>query len=895
MTSDQSESRERRAEAIFAAMLDLPTADRPAALDNACAGDGDLRRRVDELASALERAGGFMSDATADSAERAPAPDFVGGVMGDVTLSAAIGEKLGDMIGPYKLLEKIGEGGFGVVFKAEQREPVRRQVAIKVIKLGMDTKEVVARFEAERQALAMMDHPNIARVLDAGATATGRPYFVMELVRGSPVTDYADRHMLDTRQRVQLATQICRAVQHAHGRGVIHRDIKPSNVLVTVSDDRPIPKVIDFGIAKATQSRLTERTLFTAHQQLIGTPQYMSPEQADSDGTDVDTRTDIYSLGVLIYELLVGTTPLDARSLRSAAFEAMRKMIRETEPSKPSTKLHTLAGEAQASVATNRKTDARQLSRQLHGELDWIVMKSLEKDRSRRYDTAAALADDMARYLAGEAVLAGPVSGLYRFRKIARRHRGLLAMTGIVAAALLLGVIGTTIGLVRESRQRKLADTQRTIAQTERDGARAAVSYLTQDVLDAAFRQEPHDQAARKVLAAVITSPSVLDVDAHFPGHPIEAATVREALVWSLDAVGQNKLAIDQADQTLKTRRAWLGDDHPDTIRAAVMTAYFRRFDPVFGLPVAKDAFDRSRRVCGDRDPLTLWAEYTYACVLNGLNRSAEALPLIEQAYEGQEAVLGADHLDTLRSLEAFGVISEWAGHPNEAVPLTKIAFARSQSTRGPQDAMTILSLAAVANALRAADREAEAVDQYADASSRMTRWLGPTDPNTQMYLGRYAQSLSHLNRWPEAQRLYKQLWDTRKQISGVDHPGTLLALSGYATATSALGNRTQAEPLLQQAVDAFHRVHPDDPGLGIALFNLGKCLVEQKKWNSAEPILRECLTFVAEHPDAEQPVVESQLRLLLNQSLSGQGTAAEPIPTSNLSATHLPATQPAR
>ena len=279
---------------------------------------------------------------------------------------APVGEKPGEMIGPYKLLEQIGEGGFGIVFSAEQLRPVRRRVALKVIKLGMDTREVVARFEAERQALAMMDHPNIARVFDAGATSTGRPYFVMELVRGSPVTEYADKHKLSTRDRVALAAQICRAVQHAHSKGVIHRDIKPNNVLVTTADDKPVPKVIDFGIAKATQAKLTDMTLFTAHRQLIGTPQYMSPEQADSDGSDIDTRTDVYSLGVLTYELLVGATPLDARSLRSAAFEAMRKMIAEAEPPKLATRLSGL-GDSLATVATNRGTDAGHLAKQLQG------------------------------------------------------------------------------------------------------------------------------------------------------------------------------------------------------------------------------------------------------------------------------------------------------------------------------------------------------------------------------------------------------------------------------------------------------------------------------------------------------------------------------------------------
>jgi hypothetical protein len=463
---------ERRAEKAFERTLDATAAERPAALIAACGGDAALLARVRELLAADE-AGGFMGETAGYPAPPNPA-------------AAVLGESAGSRIGRYHLLEKIGEGGFGVVFMAEQEKPVRRRVALKVIKLGMDTREVVARFEAERQALAMMDHPNIAKVLDAGATETGRPYFVMELVRGSPITEYADKRKLNTKGRIELAALVCRAVQHAHSKGVIHRDLKPSNVLVTVADDKAVPKVIDFGIAKATQSKLTDRTLFTSHRQLIGTPQYMSPEQADSDGVDVDTRTDVYSLGVLLYELLVGSTPMDGKALRSAAFEAMRKMIREVDPAKPSTKLSAL-GDTAATVAAARGTDAKQLSRQLHGELDWIVMKALEKDRSRRYETAAAMADDLGRYLTGEAVLAGPMSGAYRLKKTLKRYRVAVLTGGVIAAVLLLGVFGTTSGLIWARHEEGLAvlaerraTDQAALAETEKSNAIAAQAQAEQ-------------------------------------------------------------------------------------------------------------------------------------------------------------------------------------------------------------------------------------------------------------------------------------------------------------------------------------------------------------------------------------------------------------------------------
>jgi serine/threonine protein kinase len=416
---------------VFNAALELPAAERAAYLNRVCAGDAALRLRVEELLEASEAAGGFLEG----TAGVPPGP-------GRTDRPARVStEKPGDRIGRYKLLQQIGEGGCGVVYMAEQEEPVRRRVALKVIKLGMDTKSVIARFEAERQALALMDHPNIARVLDVGATERGRPYFVMELVRGIKITDYCDQNNLSTHERLDLFTQVCRAIEHAHQKGIIHRDIKPSNILVTMNDGVPVPKVIDFGIAKATEGKLTDKTLFTAFEQFIGTPAYMSPEQAEMSGLDIDTRSDIYSLGVLLYELLTGETPFDAKKLLQAGLDEIRRTIREQEPARPSTCLSTMLGADLTAIANHRKAEPPSLVNLIRGELDWIVMKCLEKDRIRRYETANSLASDVQRHLRNELVLARPASPFYRLRKLLRRNKVIVMIACGVLAGLLMGLL----------------------------------------------------------------------------------------------------------------------------------------------------------------------------------------------------------------------------------------------------------------------------------------------------------------------------------------------------------------------------------------------------------------------------------------------------------------------
>ena len=607
-------------QALFAeALLRDSSSARASYLDAACGTDIALRQRVEDLILASENAGDFLEEPPAGLCANT-----------DSTLVInELSEKPGDQIGRYKLLQQIGEGGCGVVYMAEQEKPIRRRVALKVIKLGMDTKSVIARFEAERQALALMDHPNIAKVLDAGATDTGRPYFVMELVRGIKITDYCDQNNLSTDERLRLFSQVCHAIQHAHQKGIIHRDIKPSNILVTVNEPGlpGNPKVIDFGIAKATTGeRLTDKTVFTAFEQFMGTPAYMSPEQAVMTTLDVDTRTDIYALGVLLYELLTGYTPFDANNLMASGLDAMRRTILEVEPVKPSTRL------TQALVAADvRRLNSKSALRTSHSaipsDLDWIVMKALEKDRARRYETASGLATDIQHHLNDEPVIARPPGKFYKFQKLVRRNKlAFGAITG-VSTALVLGLCVASWALVRERAARREAESARNLARAESARNEQVARFLVSTFVPGVWSGN-ETKLVRPILLDFFASPLGTDLT----NQPSAQGDLWLSVANSCAAIRDYTRAVTNGQRAVNAYRLAFGEDHVKIARALWRLSYFQRHDKDLSGSKASalQAVAVARR-CGDLDMLATCLLDAALSFTESGKPTPEAIPLLRE------------------------------------------------------------------------------------------------------------------------------------------------------------------------------------------------------------------------------------------------------------------------
>jgi eukaryotic-like serine/threonine-protein kinase len=670
----------------------------------------------------------------------------------------------------YRLLHRLGAGGMGEVWLAEQTEPVRRQVAVKVIKAGMDSAQVVARFEAERQALALMDHPAIATVYDGGTTPEGRPYFAMEYVKGEPLTSYCDRHRLDTRGRLGLFMLVCEGVQHAHQKGLIHRDLKPSNVLVTIQDERPVPKIIDFGVAKATARQLTERTLFTELGVLIGTPEYMSPEQAEMGGLDVDTRTDIYALGVLLYELLTGALPFDSRELRQAGLTEIQRIIREKEPARPSTRIAQL-GPAATEAAKNRQSEPRRLAGELRGDLDWIAMRALEKDRTRRYQTANALAMDVRRHLANEPVSAGPPSTAYRARKFARRHR-----SGVSVAAtllLLLMAFGVTMAVQaqRIARERDRANREAVRASQEAEAARQVSDFLS-----GLFEVSGPDEArGHSITAREVLDRGAARIGDHLEGQPATRVRLLSTMGSVYTSLGLYGSAEPLLVRAVADGRRALGADNPETLKALLALANVYWYQDQFARaePIYVEVVSGFRKARGADHPDTLRAQYHLASVYVEESRWEEAERLCRATREAQARVLGPTHPDTVASVSNLGSLYYLRHRYEEALPLAIQSLEGDRLNHGPDHPDTLISQHNLGGVYDKLGRTAEAERAFLDALSGERRVLGEAHASTSRTELSLASLYERLGRLGEAEALMLVACRSLTKTLGASHSRT--------------------------------------------------------------------------------------------------------------------------
>jgi len=837
--------------------------ERAAYLAEACGEDRELRAEVERLLAAHENAGDFLETPVRPAPESlAEAGSEKTQVLSDSDIPL---EGAGAMIGRYKLLEEIGEGGFGVVYMAEQVAPVQRQVALKIVKAGMDTREVVARFEAERQALALMDHPSIARVFDGGVTQAGRPYFVMELVRGIPITEFCDQRSLSTAERLKLFIQVCHAVQHAHQKGIIHRDLKPTNILVTLIDGEPVPKVIDFGVAKALGQKLTDKTLFTGFLKMVGTPAYMSPEQADLSGADIDTRADIYALGVLLYELLTGVTPFDGETLRNAALDEIRRMIRDTEPPKPSTRLHTL-GERLTEVAKHRQTEPATLNRLVRGDLDWIVMKCLEKDRGRRYDTANNLADDIERHLDHQPVSASPPGAGYRLSKFVRRHRMGVALGASVAVALVGGLAFALVGFAEARRERDRA--LRAEQQAETEAARSGqVAQFVKDMLkgvDPAVAQGQDTAMLKGILDQTAER-----LSGELAGQPEVEADLRDTLGTVYSGLSEYGRAAAMLERALALRREIHGSNHVQVARALHHLADVYRFqtrdrEAEAGL---REALAMRRNLLGNEHAEVAASLHTLADLLRreGTTRK-EAEQMHREALALRRKLLGNEHLDVAQSLSGLGILLRNApGKQAEAESCLREALTIRRKKLGndhPEVAATLRNIGYLLKDNPARRAEGEALLREALAIQRKV--LGE-HRDTAMTLHFLASMVKDPD---EAERLHREALAMRRKVLRPGHGDTASSVERLADVLAKKGSLAEAVALCREEAARVKSSSAgggdsDEAALRLAgqMMKLGKLLRRDGKRSEAEAAFREALALHRnargnEHPDVADSLV---------------------------------------
>ncbi len=896
----------QRLRQLFDRALDVPAAERARFLAEACADDSALQQRVLAMLAA------------ADDEQFLAGPTGLGPTIAPP--SAAAGEGPGTRIGPYKLLQQIGEGGFGVVFLAEQEQPVARRVALKIVKLGMDTRQVIARFEQERQALALMDHPNIARVLDAGATATGRPYFVMDLVKGAPIVEYCDKNRLTIDERLALFVQVCHAVQHAHGKGIIHRDLKPSNVLVATQDGRAVAKVIDFGIAKATSQKLTDKTLFTEHQQVIGTLQYMSPEQA-AGSLDIDTRTDVYSLGVLLYELLTGSTPFDRRTLQDAMLGEVQRLIREVDPPRPSTRLSE-SHELLANIAAHRRVEPRRLGLLLRGDLDWIVMMALEKDRARRYGTADSLAADIARHLAGDPVVAAPPSRAYRLRKFVRRHRGPVVAGSLLAASLVAGVVAFAwqasiasaearrAGLAETATQKRAAELQLVVdfqgSMLEQVDVTRAGMQLTDEVLakfDAAMAKaelpppvrermvtEWRDgwqrlnatDLARTVIDHTILRPATAAVERTFAEQPTLAASMRQVLANLYRGLGMYDDALPLMSTALATLRTELGNDHLGTLLAIEDLALLQhdRGDAAAERALVDEALATARRTLGELAPFTLRAINNTALAMRSQGQFAEAEPWYREALAKTQQVYGRTHERTLAVQKNLGYLLGELGRLDEAEPMLQEAYDGYRATLGSDHPDTLGTGNNLAIVLQDVGKLAAAEPLLRQQLEVYRRLHGEEHPDTLRSLNNLGQLLKDLGRPGDAEPLFREALAVRLRRYGREHLNTLVPMNNLGLLLQEQGRLDEAEPFLREALELRLRLRgPDHPETLSSGNNLANLLLSRRQYDAAEPLMRDVLERRRRLLGDDHPATLTSINNLgMMLYLSNRHAEAEPV-----------------
>jgi eukaryotic-like serine/threonine-protein kinase len=775
-------------------------------------------------------------------------------------------------IGPYRLLQRVGEGGMGEVWLAEQTHPVRRQVALKVIKAGMDTAQVVTRFEAERQALAMMDHPAIATVYDGGSTPEGRPYFAMEYVKGEPITAYCDRQRLTMQARLELFMQVCEGVQHAHQKGIIHRDLKPSNVLVTIQGDHPVPKIIDFGVAKATAQHLTERTLYTELGVMIGTPEYMSPEQAEMGGLDIDTRTDVYALGVILYELLTGALPFDRKELRQAGFAEIQRTIREKEPPRPSTRITEL-GSASTEAAANRHTEPRRLASELRGDLDWVTMKALEKDRTRRYQTANALAADVLHHLSNEPVSAGPPSTVYRVGKFVRRHR--FGVTAAATLVLLLVAFGVTMALqaqriARErDRANREAETARRVSEflvglfeVSKPSEKTANSITAREILDAgAERIRTELQAQPLIRSALLSTMGDVYLSVGLYGKALELYTEARELERTLSGPSSARTAkallnvaralasqgrFAEAEplflESLSIRRTLYGNEHLDVAEGQYLLGLGLekgKADYAQAETLIRESLRVRRKLLGESNAIVARTLRGLGVLLLNKGEWAEAERIHRQALAIDLKVLGPSHPNTVGDRDNVATALLWQGNYAGAEVVYRQSLEEGLRTFGPVHPELVYSYTNLGAALYFQRKYHEAEAQYRKGVEVARKALGNEHPQLASAMADLGQSLDALQQYDEADKLYEESLKIQRQSLGDENPRVALTLVWSSITLRHMKRFTDAEVRARKAVGIDRQKLGETNTRTLeAEGALGAILAAERKWQEAEPLL---------------------------------------------------------